>query len=50
MIVYFKDKNKKSKKKYGKNRTLTTVLKSFDTFVKIARTSSSFIYLLQESD
>ena len=38
MIVYFEDKFIKSKKKY---KTLTTVLKSFDTFVIIATTSSS---------
>ena len=41
MIQYFKDKNNKSKKKYKKYKTLTTVQKSFDTFVIIATTSSS---------
>ena len=41
MIQYFKDKNNKSKMKYKKYKTLTTVLKSFDTFVIIATTSSS---------
>ena len=41
MIAYFKDKNNKSKKKYKKYKTLTTIKKSFDTFVIIARTSSS---------
>ena len=41
MITYFKDKNNKSKKKYKKHKTLTTILKSFDTFVSIATTSSS---------
>ena len=41
MITYFKDKNIKSKKRYKKFKTITTVLKSFDTFVIIATTSSS---------
>ena len=41
MITYFKDKNHKSKKKYKNYRTITTILKSFDTFVIIATTSSS---------
>ena len=40
MITYFKNKNNKSKKKF-KKKTLTTILKSFDTFVIIATTSSS---------
>ena len=40
-ITYFKDKNNKSKKKYRKDETLTTNLKSVDTFVIIATTSSS---------
>ena len=42
MIQYFKDKNHKSKKNYKK--TITTILKSFDTSVIIA-TISSFITL-----
>ena len=42
MIQYFKDKNNKSKKKYKKYNTLTTILKSSDTFVIIATTSGSF--------
>ena len=41
MINFFKDKNNKSKKRYQKYKTITTVLKSFDTFVIIATTSSS---------
>ena len=41
MITYFKDKNKKSKKIYKKYKRITTILKSFDTFVIIAMTSSS---------
>ena len=41
MITYFKDKNIKSKKRYRKYETLTTILKSIDTFVFIATTSSS---------
>ena len=42
MITYFKDKKNKSKKKYRKYKTIFTILKSFDTFVIIATTSSSF--------
>ena len=41
MITYFKDNDKKSKKKYKKFKILTTILKSSDTFVIIATTSSS---------
>ena len=41
MITYFKDKNNKSKKRYPKYKTLTTIIKSFDTFVNNATTSSS---------
>ena len=41
LITYFKDKNKNYKKIYKKFNTLTTILKSFDTFVIIATTSSS---------
>ena len=41
MITYFKEKNHKSKKKYKKYKIITTLLKSFDTFVIIATTSSS---------
>ena len=41
MITYFRDKNHKSKKKHKKFKTITTILKSFDTFVFIATTSSS---------
>ena len=40
-ITYFKDKNNKRKKKYKKYETLTTILKSFGTFVIITATSSS---------
>ena len=39
-ITYFKDKNNKQKKK-KKFKTITTKLKSFDTFVIIATTSNS---------
>ena len=42
MITYFKYENNKSKKKYEKYKTFTTILISFDTFVIIATTSSSF--------
>ena len=41
MIAYFKDKNNKSKKKYKKHKTLTTILKSFDSIVINATTSTS---------
>ena len=41
MITYFKDKNNKSKKKYKKHKTMTTILKSFDTIVFVSTTSSS---------
>ena len=41
MINYFKDKNNKSKRKFKKYKTITTILKSFDTFIFIATTSSS---------
>ena len=41
MIQYFKNKKNKSEKKYKKNKTLTTILKSFDTFVIIATTETS---------
>ena len=44
MITHFKDKNNKSKKKFKNYTTLTTKLKSFDTFVTTA-TSSSFFTL-----
>ena len=42
MITYFKVKNHKSKKKYKIYKTITTILKSFDTFVVIATTLGSF--------
>ena len=41
IIIYFKDKNNKSKKRYKKYKRLTTILKSFDTLNIIATTSSS---------
>ena len=47
MITYFKDENNKSKKKYKKYKTQTTILKSFDTFVIIATTSSSITLSLK---
>ena len=48
MITYFEDKNNKVKKKYEKYKTLTTILKSFDTFVIIAATSNSITLSLTE--
>ena len=47
MITYFKYKNNESKKKSKKYKTITTILKSFDTFVIIATTSSSITCLLK---
>ena len=41
LFTYFEDKNNKSKKKYKTYKTLTARIKSFDTFVVIATTSSS---------
>ena len=41
MITYFKEKNNKSKKKYKKYKMITTLLKSFDTFVISGTTTSS---------
>ena len=41
MITYFKDQNHKSKKRYKKDKMLTTILKSFDTIVIFGATSSS---------
>ena len=41
MNTYFKEKDNRSKKKYKKYKTIITILKSFDTFVNIATTSSS---------
>ena len=41
MIIYFKDKNHKSKKRYKNYRTLNTVLESVDSIVIIAATSTS---------
>ena len=41
MTTYFKDKNYKSKKKIKKHNMSTTFLKSFDTIVNSATTSSS---------
>ena len=41
LITYFKDKNNKSKKNYKKYNLITTILKSFDTIVINATTSTS---------
>ena len=41
MIIYFKDKNNKSKKRYKNYKTLNTVLESIDGIVIIAATSTS---------
>ena len=41
MITYFKDVNKKSKKKYKRYKILNTILKSVDSIVIIGSTSTS---------
>ena len=41
MIIYFKDKNNKSKKRYKNYKTLNTILESVDSIVIIAATSTS---------
>ena len=41
MITYFKDKKHKSDKKNEKDKTLSTLLKSLNTFAIIATTSNS---------
>ena len=41
MIIYFKDKNHKSKKRYENYKTLNTILESVDSIVIIATTSTS---------
>ena len=41
MIIYFKERNNKSKKKYKKYKTITTILESFDTFAIFAKLSNS---------
>ena len=46
MITCFKEKNNKSKNKYKKYKTITTILKSIDTIVIIATTSSSITFSL----
>ena len=46
MITNFTAKNNKPKKKYRKNKTITTIIKSFDTIVIIATTSSSITLIL----
>ena len=46
MIQYLKVKNHESKKKYKKDKTLTAIVKTFDTFVNIATTTSSITLTL----
>ena len=41
MVTYFKDRNNKSKEKYGNYKTLNTILESIDTVVITAVTSTS---------
>ena len=47
LITYFEDKNIKSKKKYKKYKTTTTILKPFDTIVIFVTTSSSITMSLE---
>ena len=49
MITYSKDKNHKWKKKCKEHETLTTILKTFDTFNIFATTSSSITLSLTGS-
>ena len=44
LIIYFKDRNNKSKKKYENYEILTTTLKSFETIVNLATTSNSIMF------
>ena len=41
MITYLEVKNRKSKDNFEKNETMTTILKSFDTFLLLATASTS---------
>ena len=41
MIIYFKDKNNKSKKRYKNYKTLNTVIESVDSIIIIGATSTS---------
>ena len=41
MITFFKDKNNKSKMRYKKYKTITTILESVDSIVIIGATSTS---------
>ena len=41
MIIYFKDKNHKSKKRYNNCKTLNTILESVDKFVIIGANTTS---------
>ena len=41
MIIYFKDKNNKSKRKYKNYKTLNTVIESVDSIAIIGATSTS---------
>ena len=41
MIIYFKDRNHKSKKKYKNYKTLNTIIESVDSIVIIGTTSTS---------
>ena len=50
MITYFKKKKHKPKKKHLKIKILTTLLKSIDTFVTVATTSSPVTLSLTRID
>ena len=47
-IQYFKEKNNKTEKKYKKYKTLSRIIKSIETFVILATTSSSITLSLTE--
>ena len=47
MITYSEEKNHKSNKKFEQIQNVTTILKTFDTFVIIATTSCTIILSLR---
>ena len=50
LITYFRDRNNKSKKRSKNYKTLTTILKSFDTFVIFTTTLSFYTLSLTGID
>ena len=45
-ITYFKERNRKSKKKYENHETLSNLIKTVDTFVLLVSTSTSVTLLV----